>query len=53
MPALVDYPHVVKEALSHFGDLFANEPQRQQITGTVRTILNPKWNLVDPKQKRK
>jgi hypothetical protein len=29
MPAIVDYPHVVKEALAQFGDLFANEPQRR------------------------
>jgi hypothetical protein len=29
MPAIVDYPNVVKEALAQFGDLFANEPQRR------------------------
>src|SRR6185312_11661012 len=29
MPAIVDYPQVVKEALVQFGDLLANEPQRR------------------------
>src|SRR5947209_18181845 len=29
MPAIVEYPQVVREALKQFGDLFANEPQRQ------------------------
>src|SRR3954465_9765663 len=28
MPAIVDYPQVVHQALEQFGDLFANEPQR-------------------------
>src|SRR3954469_19719079 len=29
MPAIVEYPQVVREALEQFGDLFANEPQRR------------------------
>ena len=29
MPAIVEYPAVVAEALAEFGDLFANEPQRR------------------------
>lgn len=29
MPALVDYPQVVREALQQFGEVLANEPQRQ------------------------
>jgi DDE superfamily endonuclease len=29
MPAIVDYPQVVHEALGQFGELFANEPQRR------------------------
>ncbi len=29
MPAIVDYPQVVLEALEKFGDLFANHPQRR------------------------
>jgi hypothetical protein len=29
MPAIVDYPLVVHQALDEFGDLFANEPQRR------------------------
>jgi len=37
MPAIVDYPQVVHEALEELGDLFANEPQRnhfaQYLTG--------------------
>jgi hypothetical protein len=31
MPAIVDYPQVVHEALKQFGPLFANEPQRQHL----------------------
>ena len=29
MPAIIDFPRVVQEALGDFGDLFANEPQRR------------------------
>jgi hypothetical protein len=29
MAGIIDYPHVVQEALQEFGDLFANEPQRR------------------------
>lgn len=29
MAGIVDFPHIVQEALDEFGDLFANEPQRQ------------------------
>lgn len=29
MPGIVAFPQVVEDALQHFGDLFANEPQRQ------------------------
>jgi hypothetical protein len=29
MAAIVGFPHVVQEAIQHFGDLFANEPQRR------------------------
>jgi len=29
MPAIVEFPTVVKEALDEFGDLFANEPERR------------------------
>ncbi len=28
MPAIIDFPHVVQEALRQFGDLLPNEPQR-------------------------
>jgi hypothetical protein len=28
MPAIVDFPTVVKDAVAEFGDLFANEPER-------------------------
>jgi hypothetical protein len=29
MAGIIDFPHVVQEALRDFGDLFANEPQRR------------------------
>lgn len=29
MPAIVEYPTVVQELLSQYGDLFANEPERR------------------------
>ncbi len=28
MPAIIEFPNVVKEALAKFGHLFANEPER-------------------------
>jgi len=30
IPAIVEFPHVVLEALSDFGDLFSCEPQRRR-----------------------
>lgn len=39
MPAIVDFPAVVQEALARFGDLFANEPERRHfgeyLTGLI------------------
>lgn len=29
MPAIVEFPQIVQEALTHYGDLLANEPQRR------------------------
>ena len=29
MAGIIEYPQVVQDALRHFGDLFANEPQRR------------------------
>ncbi|MEX0775124.1 MAG: hypothetical protein WD042_05350 [Phycisphaeraceae bacterium] len=29
MPAIVEFPTIVTEALAQFGDLFANEPERR------------------------
>ncbi len=29
MPAMVEYPTVVQELLTQYGDLFANEPERR------------------------
>ena len=29
MAGIIDFPHVVQEALEDFGDLFDNEPQRR------------------------
>src|SRR5687768_17114208 len=29
MPAIVEFPTVVQELLTHYGDLFSNEPERR------------------------
>jgi DDE superfamily endonuclease len=47
MPAIIDFPTVVHDALAHFGDLLANEPQRhhfgEYLTGLMvaqrKTVL--------------
>jgi hypothetical protein len=39
MPAIVEYPQVVADALSHFGDLFANEPQRRHLAEYLTGLM--------------
>jgi hypothetical protein len=39
MSAIVDFPHVVREALEHFGDLFCCEPQRQHFAEYVTGLM--------------
>jgi hypothetical protein len=46
MPAIVDYPAVVKEALEAFGSSFANEPERRHFAEYLTgLILAPKKNV--------
>jgi hypothetical protein len=46
MPAIVDYPAVVKEALGVFGSSFANEPERRHFAEYLTgLILAPKKNV--------
>jgi hypothetical protein len=46
MPAIVDYPAVVKEALDVFGSSFANEPERRHFAEYLTgLILAPKKNV--------
>ena len=50
MPAIVEFPTVVKEALQEFGPLFANEPERKHfaeyLTGLMRRI-NRKTKVIN------
>jgi|GEM_PF-2212206 len=39
MPAIVDYPTVVKKALKEFGPLFRNEPQRRHFAGYLTGLM--------------
>ena len=39
MPAIVDFPTVVKEALAQFGSLFANEPEREHFAEYLTGLL--------------
>ena len=39
MARIVEYPAVVREALEVFGDLFANEPQRQHFAEYLTHIV--------------
>lgn len=46
MPAIVDYPTVVKEALDVFGSSFANEPERRHFAEYLTgLLLAPKKNV--------
>lgn len=39
MPSIVEYPTIVQQALMTFGDLFANEPQRQHFAEYLTGLL--------------
>jgi len=39
MPAIVDYPTVVKQALEEFGPLFANEPERRHFAEYLTGLI--------------
>jgi DDE superfamily endonuclease len=39
MPAIVEFPAVVHDALDHFGDLFANEPQRRHFAEYLTGLM--------------
>jgi hypothetical protein len=39
MPAIVDYPTVVKPALKQFGHLFANEPERRHFAEYLTGLM--------------
>jgi DDE superfamily endonuclease len=39
MPAIIDFPTVVHDALDHFGDLLANEPQRHHFAEYLTGLM--------------
>ena len=39
MPAIVEFPHVVREALPDFADLFSCEPQRRHFAEYLTGLL--------------
>src|SRR5579875_2158764 len=39
MPAIIEFPAVVHDALDHFGDLFANEPQRHHLAEYLTGLM--------------
>lgn len=39
MPAIVEFPTVVKEALEHFGPLMANEPERRHLAEYLTGLM--------------
>ena len=39
MPAIVEFPPVVKQALAQFGHLFASEPQRKQFAEYLTGLM--------------
>ena len=39
MPGIIDFPQVVLDALDHFGDLFANEPQRRHFAEYLTGLM--------------
>ncbi len=39
MPAIVEFPHVVREAIDEFGDLFSCEPQRRHFAEYLTGLM--------------
>ena len=39
MPAIVEFPQVVRDAVSDFGDLFAREPQRRHFAEYLTGLM--------------
>src|SRR3990172_3269254 len=39
MPAIVEYPTLVKEAIEHYGSLFINEPERRHFAVYLTGLL--------------
>ena len=39
MPAIVEIPHVVRDALNQFADLFSNEPQRRHVAEYLTGLI--------------
>lgn len=46
MPAIVEFPHVVVEALDRFADLFPNQPQRQHFAEYLTGLIVAKNKTV-------
>jgi hypothetical protein len=46
MPAIVEFPHVVAEALDRFADLFPNQPQRQHFAEYLTGLIVAKNKTV-------
>jgi hypothetical protein len=46
MPAIVEFPHVVVEAIERFADLFSNQPQRQHFAEYLTGLIVAKNKTV-------
>ena len=46
MPAIVEFPHVVAEAIEYFADLFPNQPQRQHFAEYLTGLIVAKSKTV-------
>ena len=46
MPAIVEFPHVVTEAIKHFGVLFSNQPQRDHFAEYLTGLMVAKKKTV-------
>jgi SRSO17 transposase len=39
MPGIIEFPQVVRDAMEHFGDLFANDPQRRHFAEYLTGLM--------------
>ena len=39
MPAIIEIPRIIAEAMPYFKDLFANEPQRQHVAEYLTGLI--------------